>query len=204
MTALAFVDTETLGLDPDRHPIWEIAVIRATHHHDDQTLDVEDRWSATIQLPDGALARADSYALKIGRFHDRYGGDQHISRETAAQMVEVYTRGRHMVGAVPSFDALRLDALLRTHDLCPMWHYHLIDVEALAAGYLARNAIGSVCEDPNDEARAISSPPWRSDDLTAELDVTVAEDLRHTALGDADWAMRTYAAVYQLTIQETP
>lgn len=26
-TQLAFVDTETLGLDPDRHEVWEIAVI---------------------------------------------------------------------------------------------------------------------------------------------------------------------------------
>lgn len=27
MTVLAFVDTETTGLDPDRHEIWEVALI---------------------------------------------------------------------------------------------------------------------------------------------------------------------------------
>lgn len=41
-TALAFIDTETTGLDPDRNPIWEVAVIvdgiehvwQVAHHQD--------------------------------------------------------------------------------------------------------------------------------------------------------------------------
>lgn len=208
-TPLAFVDTETLGLDPERHAIWEVAIIRATHDVERHTLVTSkgQQWACTVALPDGALARADSYALKIGGFHDRYDrkfitGHEHYRRDTAANFIESYTRGRHLVGAVPSFDAIRLDALLREHDLCPMWHYHLIDVEALAAGYIARRAGDA----PNPEAEqadlGLASPPWRSDDLAAALGVTVAEDLRHTAMGDADWALRTYAAVYDLAIKD--
>ena len=57
------------------------------------------------------------------------------------------------------------------------WHYHLVDVEALAAGKLG------------------IAPPWKSDELSAALGVTITEDDRHTALGDAKWAMRIYDAV---------
>ena len=31
---VAFVDTETTGLDPARHAPWEVAIIRATHRSD--------------------------------------------------------------------------------------------------------------------------------------------------------------------------
>ena len=39
------------------------------------------------------------------------------------------------------------------------------------------------------------SLPWKSDDLSAALGVTVSDEDRHTALGDAKWAMRIYDAV---------
>ena len=48
--------------------------------------------------------------------------------------VERITRGAHLVGAVPTFDAEVLGARMRANGICPSWHYHLIDVEALAVG----------------------------------------------------------------------
>jgi hypothetical protein len=39
--------------------------------------------------------------------------------------------------------------------------------------------------------------PWNSDDLSAALGVTVSDEDRHTALGDAKWAMRIYNAVME-------
>jgi hypothetical protein len=56
--SLAFIDTETTGLDPDRHEIWEIALIV-----DDQ----EYQWFLPVDL-----GKADPIALNIGRFHERY------------------------------------------------------------------------------------------------------------------------------------
>jgi hypothetical protein len=67
--------------------------------------------------------------------------------------------------------------LLHRNGVLHRWHYHLVDVEALAAGSLG------------------IEPPWKSDDLAAALDITVAGEDRHTALGDARWARAIYDAV---------
>jgi hypothetical protein len=37
--------------------------------------------------------------------------------------------------------------------------------------------------------------PWKSDDLSAQLGVTVSEEDRHTALGDARWSLAIFDAV---------
>ena len=113
--------------------------------------------------------------------------------------VETVTRGAHLVGAVVSFDADVLSQRMRANGICPSWHYHVVDVEALAAGWLHRHA--AVLENREatiEEAtalRRLASPPWKSDDLSAALGITVSEEDRHTALGDAKFARAIYDAV---------
>lgn len=85
---LAFVDTETTGLDPDRHEIWEVALIvreevepepreiierdgpeivgRTLESQPRRMIDTEYVWQLPVDL-----ARADLIALNIGRFHER-------------------------------------------------------------------------------------------------------------------------------------
>jgi DNA polymerase III epsilon subunit-like protein len=192
---LCFVDTETTGVHPGRRA-WEIAIIRReadgtqTEHH--MFLKVD-------------LHKADPFALKVGGFYERWpvavkGWDnrdawqERVHESEAAQRVERLTRGAHLVGAVPNFDAEVFDAMLRRHGLLPAWHYHLVDVEALAVGYLtgiqqARHSLGQPV-DPR------PSLPWKSDDLSRACGVEPASDEeRHTALGDARWAMRLYDAI---------
>ena len=66
-----------------------------------------------------------------------------------------------------------------------------------AIGYLSASA--AFGQSPSgikrQEIRDLITPPWKSDDLSAALGITVSEDERHTALGDARWAMRIYDAV---------
>jgi hypothetical protein len=76
---------------------------------------------------------------------------------------------------------------MRAHGMCPSWHYHLIDVEALAVGYLMRERIRAGFDG--------SMLPWKSDELSAELGITVTDEERHTALGDARWARAIYDQV---------
>jgi hypothetical protein len=96
------------------------------------------------------------------------------------------TRGRHLVGAVVSFDEERLRKLLRANGACPEWHYHLIDVEALAVGWIA----GA------DQEAARLALPWKSDDLSRAIGVEPPSDEeRHTALGDARWAKAIYEKI---------
>jgi DNA polymerase III epsilon subunit-like protein len=162
---IAFVDTETTGLDPDVHEIWEIGLI------------VDDReysWQPKVDL-----GRADARALQIGNFYERAVLETvpATSNRVIAQTFEFLTRGRHLVGAVVSFDEERLRKFLRANDACPAWHYHLVDVEAFAAGALG------------------VEPPWNSEELSRMVGIEPGDFERHTALGDARWAKAIYEAV---------
>ena len=201
MTPIVFIDTETTSLRPDRRA-WEVGMIRRADHR-----DAGQEISFFIHIDDIDLPNADPFALDVGRFWQRHplavtdarvGYDVHdfedtsmwstlrgevLDAGTAAQVVRLWTHGAHLVGSVPNFDAEVLAALLRDNWLTPTWHYHLIDVENLAVGWLAGRGESVL-------------PPWKSDDLTRRLGVEPAtEQERHTALGDARWAMRIYDKV---------
>ncbi len=201
MTApIVFIDTETTSLRPDRRA-WEIGLIVRR----DGEPDAEHRWF--IDASDLDLGNADPMALKIGRFYERHpqyrldhpapNGATEIEYD-ALRLVEAITRGAHLVGAVVNFDAEVLGARMRAHGISPSWHYHLIDTEALAVGRLSFEAGFYETKGETATAAALrdaASPPWKSDDLSAALGVTVSEEDRHTALGDAKWALRIYDAV---------
>jgi hypothetical protein len=198
MNKIVFLDTETTSLRPDRRA-WEIAVIvrepQTVTHPDGPdttgTRDAEHRW--LVDAEDLDLGNADLMSLKIGRFYERhpqarmYASNRTagVRREAVALAeVEQVTRGAHLVGAVPSFDAEVLSARMRAHGICPSWHYHLQDTETLIIGYL------------RGQGQPVPDLPWRSDDLSRLIGVEPpGEDSRHTALGDADWCRRIWDAV---------
>jgi hypothetical protein len=201
MTAICFIDTETTSLRHDRRA-WEIGIIARAS---DGT-ETEHHWF--IDINDLDLGNADVMSLKIGRFYDRhpqarldkdFAGPEVDDELDVLYEVETVTRGAHLVGAVVSFDADVLSQRMRANGICPSWHYHVVDVEALAAGWLHRHA--AVLENREatiEEAtalRRLASPPWKSDDLSAALGITVSEEDRHTALGDAKFARAIYDAV---------
>ena len=187
MTPLCFIDTETTGVHPDRR-VWEVAMIRR---------DNVGQRELVLQVDDIDLSGADPFGLKVGGFYERAhgygdsGGARAIPEDGVAWYVEQWTRGAHLVGVVPNFDADCLDKMLRRHRMIPAWHYHLIDVEAMAVGWLnARVAAGETF------AKEAFTPPWKSDDLSRDCGVEPpSDDDRHTALGDARWAMRWYDAM---------
>lgn len=198
MTRLVFTDTETTSLRPDRRA-WEIGLIV----RDPGQADVKHRWF--VNAEDLDMGGADAMALKIGRFYSRHPDYSGASKSDlkpeadALYHVERLTRGAHLIGAVVSFDAEVLGTRMRAHGILPSWHYHLVDVEALAAGWLHRDAaVKENREHSLEEAswqRHLASPPWNSDELTAALGVSIREEDRHTALGDARWAAAVYDAV---------
>ena len=183
---LAFIDTETTSLRPDRRA-WEVAVILRCPGQPDN----EQSW--LIAAADLDMGNADLGSLKIGGFFDRHPecrtGQEPRPGQAAAEydvlrQVEALTRGAHLVGAVPSFDADVLGARMRALGICPAWHYHVQDFETLIAGYLAG------------QGKPVPPLPWRSDDLSRLIGVEPpGEEERHTALGDARWAVRVWDAV---------
>lgn len=179
MTNLAFVDIETTGLDPDRHQIWEVAIIL----RGGDGLDRPRRWLLPVNVE-----WADPEALDIGGFHDRHpqgtrwsegvtDSDYTMDMYRFAAEVCHLTYGAHLVGAVVSFDEERLRRLMQQCHIAPLWHYHLVDVEALVAGKWS------------------IQPPWDSSELSRLVHVDPDQFDRHTAMGDARWARAMYDAV---------
>lgn len=197
---IVFLDTETDGVHPGRK-VWEIAMIRRDEHGEREIeffLDIN-------------LATADPFGLKVGRFYERHplgrtlsaasetdhaarapftaGPDYDgavLTHSAAALRIARWTHGAHIIGAVPNFDTEVLAAMLREHGLTPAWHYHLIDIEALMVGWLWADAESY---DP--------ALPWKSDELSRAVGVEPpTEEERHTAMGDARWAMRVYDAIF--------
>lgn len=189
---ICFLDTETTGLSLD-DDIWEIAAIRRGPDGTERELHlfVDHDEAKCARLPEAFLS--DHHARYPHDCTHRHGARAAINtgaivtRGTAAEKVAKFTRGAHIVGAVPNFDTERIAILFDRHGLEPGWHYHLIDVESLAVGYLA--AKGTPW-----------APPWKSDDLSRACGVeTPPDDLRHTAMGDARWAMALYDGILGMT-----
>lgn len=195
---LLFVDTETLGLHPDLHAIWEVAAIRR------DIVNGEEHEEARVWHLPVDLSTADPMALAIGRFHERYRGGR-LTGSVQTQDVRCLTPGLpefardfmrfaqdcHLVGAVVSFDEERLRRLLRANGACESWHYHVCDVEAMAVGWLRNDAIVNGDMALHD----LVTPPWNSADLTKALGIDPDQFDKHTALGDAKWARAIYDMV---------
>ena len=90
---LAIVDVETLGLDAERHPMFEVAVILATHIPTAKTLHVERTLERMLAVTPDALAAAEPTALRIARFYAVDGalrfGVPSRRRSTSAQLLDL-------------------------------------------------------------------------------------------------------------------
>lgn len=188
MPAILFMDTETTGLSLD-DDIWEFAAIRReedgteTEHH----LFIHHDERKCRELPDSF--RKDH----LSRWP---GAERATPRGYAARFVQDLTADRpHIVGAVPNFDTERLTRLLGTHGCRWGGHYHLIDVENLAVGYLHGRRFDESGEQEWSNAIKDVGLPWSSDELSRALGVEPPTDQRHTAMGDARWVRAMYDAM---------
>lgn len=174
--SVVFLDTETTGLDPRSEELFEVAVV--TEAGDWRVWHLEPRPDTVREMHPKAAA--------VNRYHERTAqpGWEWDDRRTAAAEMFDWLDGKHIVGAVPDFDTRFLTAFYDSLGWKPpRWHYHLIDVETLAVGYL--RGLG----------RDVPMP-WDSDDLSRRIGVEPpGEEHRHTALGDAIWAARIYRAI---------
>jgi DNA polymerase III epsilon subunit-like protein len=184
---LCFIDTETTGLSPGRLA-HEVAMIRREEGGEETEVSF---------FVDVDLSAAEPKALEVGRFYERHPYGQYLSNRRrlapaysdtqvggylppriAAPEVARMTHRAHLVGAVPSFDAETLAALLRRHELAPAWHHRLRCVESLTAGHLGRE-VGGLRR------------------CAEALGIEVNPEAEHTALGDA----RMARAIWDLVVK---
>jgi len=171
---LVFIDTETTSLDRYTREVWEVAMIRR------ETDGSETSYEAMVAGVD--LSEAWPVSLQIGRFYGRYdmagswNARGHSPAGDVARSIEAFTRGAHLVGAVPSFEDTSLAPLLKRHQLAPAWHYHLVCIENVLAGYF-----GVV-------------PPYSSGELSMRIGVDPEQFERHTAMGDVLWVKAQWDA----------
>lgn len=194
MTDIVFMDTETLGLDIDA-PVWEFAAIRR-HINSPEVADASGITSTERRLhiqihhytgswltgPDALPEEfADDYRR---RFNADTAYGQTVAARVIAEFLSEFKDGRpYIVGAVPSFDTERIrHQLLRPCGIPDPWHYHLIDIENIVAGYLRGRGM-------------LSRMPWKSDGLSASVGVDPAKFERHTAMGDVLWTRAQWDAV---------
>lgn len=194
MIPLLFLDTETTGLVPGLHTPWEIAW--QVCYQDCGAIRVArlDGAAFFVDLTDEQHENADAVALKIGKFDERYQRTEtlppreillSLKRDIDHALATSGAKSIHLVGAVPSFDHAMIS---QNWTGWPgfgegLWHYHLVDVEALMAGAL---------EMP---------PPWDSHQLSSELGVNHDRSKQHTAMGDVEWAIDCYAAAMGLEVE---
>jgi DNA polymerase III epsilon subunit-like protein len=175
---LVFLDTETTGLHRGRRP-WEIALIRRTESS-------QTRLLLCVDIDDIDLASADPVGLKISGFHKRHPQARErplqfprvYRSNQAAALVQRWTAGATIIGVVPRFDTECLAEMFARHGLDTHWHPDLVDVVGLGAAVVRVSG-----REPESDVAGLSKqcgvrPP------------TAAQ--RHTALGDARWAMRWY------------
>lgn len=171
MSSVVFVDTETTGLDPFTHEIWDLAIIESNGGEFEYHFPVN-------------LTKADPKALQVGRYYERTGdlGWEWDSPKSWVHQIARQLDGKHLVGACPWFDAQFLRHFLLYHGHQATWRYHHIDIEALAVGYLA--ARGETVD-----------LPYHSKDLSRRVGVDPDMFDAHTAIGDARWAKAVYEKI---------
>lgn len=163
---IVFVDVETTGLDPDRHEVWEIAIMTRGKSPGDGLFS----WQV-----DADLGLADPAALRVNRYYERAEREPEYAPDVAYQLAN-WTRGAYLAAANPAFDAAFLARFLRRNGQCPMWHHRLICVESMAMAALG-----------------VLTPMGLRDSADA-LDVEYNADDLHTAAGDVRLARDVYDA----------
>ena len=131
---------------------------------------------------------ADPAGLAVSGFHKRHPQARphrtHFPRvlpaADAARLVLDWTAGATVVGVVPEFDTECLAGMLGRHGLSPQW-VSTVDVLPLAV-----TAVRELGLDPEPHHEDLSRQCGVKPPSGAE---------RHTAVGDARWAMRWYDAL---------
>ncbi len=165
MSNLVFLDTETTGLDPTLHEVWELAY---AYEHGEP---------AAIVLPH-SLQTADPEALRLNGYWSRRMRLTDTSADADLKLRQILT-GQTIVGANPAFDT----AFLRARWGVAPWHHRLIDVESMALpvlGYDRPNGLHGLAADLRERGHDVPEP-----DHSAAADVATTRAVYNALRAEA-------------------
>lgn len=182
MPDLVFVDTETTGLDPAVHEMYEVSLTKTD-------LAGEIKGHVYHWIVPQRLHLASPQALTLGHYYERKktepceGRVKGTIRREVAEEIAVFTQGVHLVGCKPSFDADFITAFLKEEEHVPVWHHRMIDLESMAIGI---------------EPDVAQGTPMGLTELCECFKVAIPDELRHTAKGDQEACRNLYFRMLEL------
>lgn len=138
MRPLAFIDLETTGLDPSRHEIIEVGVIRVHGG------SLEPLMEAEVRVRPERIETADPDALRLNGWSEDGWKDALPLSEALVRIAEPI-EGALLAGHNVSFDRAFLDTAWRSTGVTPPeMDHHVLDTATLAWPLLACGLIPSV------------------------------------------------------------
>ena len=126
---LAFIDTETTGLDPNKAAILEIAIIRV-----EEGVEV-DRYHTFVKPTKEEMVNANPKALTINGYDPEKWEDAPSIEEVAGRVVAILGNCT-LVGHNVSFDESMVKAVFLRHGINKKIPYHKIDTVTLVFEHL--------------------------------------------------------------------
>ncbi|MBC9006123.1 3'-5' exonuclease [Micromonospora aurantiaca (nom. illeg.)] len=198
--------------DPAFDGEWHIMMRPNLAEADPEALRIGRYYERATPYVGGGAASPTDYLIAGPHTCVKWLGE--TSRPTVARWLAWILGSATIVGANPAFDATFMARFLRAHGQAPTWHHHLVDVAALTAGYLAgqrdgfnasvdwladyhnhragESGVSCTVQPPDLDTAHLMRPPWRTSELATRLGVVCPPEQRHTALGDARWALAIY------------
>lgn len=127
---LAFLDTETTGLNPETAAVLELAIIRR-----DEETGAESRWYTLIRPTEEEISHAEAKALEINKFSWERWKNAPTMEEMGQQILDLLD-GHVLVGHNIGFDEQMLNATLRRHGFNKSVPFTKIDTQTLVMEHL--------------------------------------------------------------------
>ncbi len=134
----AFIDTETTGLDAERHELIEVAgvVVRITDPKNLDAYEVVEEFEYKIK-PE-RIGDADPVALKVNHYDPSNWGSA-VSLKEAMTGVSTKTEGAVLVAHNVAFDSMFLERAFKATGVVNKMHYHRLDTISMAYAVLHGN-----------------------------------------------------------------
>lgn len=128
---LIFLDTETTGLNPEKHEIIELAMIRVEPSG--------ERYTYHWYIKPEHIETADEIALRVNKYHERIElwEKEGVTFASIAPILQDVVRDGVFAGHNVGFDLDFLSATFKKNNINAKLPYHKVDTVTLAYAHLA-------------------------------------------------------------------